>query len=672
MAELGSMINKEKMFNYAPPVDRSGEGGPESNPALDYYRRATAEGSTYTEVLMTRTEKPPLVFAGREIARLSEATAIIPTGEQSIYVTENTLAALAQRAGALELGSRELLDLGIIGSNGKGGFEEKVPGFGYKRTYTENGFSDEIGSDAERSELVTTLNNIRAEIRTRGELAKMFQVVWAHTENLEGLTNLYYEYSPTQKAMDQLFKAEGLKNINGESFLNKTDGGVEFTKGHEFGDAISASSMCLEIAAASESPQKLEALLKRPGTRLLFSATDAEVDALFIPDVVGAPPRPRNESLEKWIGKPWKPVRGGKEDLKEDLKEKASSRGLLTKYGNILTETEWSNIAEVRQNIERFIGGGPNTRVLVRNEASAAENIAWELIRITAEASDIGGEIYKDNKGNIVKLSHDLGGMTSCDRVKPILIDWFREIYAKYKGDSASDFGPEGSLGLGTYNKLAVPYWKSWAAETPNGKRTFQEMKWGYRAGTVKDIVTGEEVPLPEEKAYKLGELPWMDLSPKMYNSAALGIYISGRKDIGLFQYAMNTSWQLDELKDKDFWYKISKHMRISFTPQVVLDGSFRGVFNGNDDHDSLAKTKVSGLVRDYKRKYITSFWNGLRSLPQWREWIAKGADILDENKKSAKSPFLRSLYRLKKTRLFSQEEIDGFDKSSFLKDEFS
>lgn len=680
-------MNKESIY-YVPSADQGG-GSPEDDArkkAAEYYaRHYPTEGRANVETLRTATEKKLLIHTSREVMAMYEDVEFHPDSAISDFRLEDVIAAIKDRQSAMQLGGKELETLGIVSRITLSGKEVVVfnyPGFEYKKTteheekvvakhYGPDGktiVSIEkaevptevylVGTDFQRHDLAENLNNIQAEMVVRQDLAKMLRWVWNQTENLEGLVEFYIKNSLTVEAMDMLCNAEG--RTGG---LIRTEGGVDYEKGHEFGDAMSVALKCFEISACSENIKVLEGLLKRPGIRELFNVTEPEIDDLFS-NPGQTPDRPINKILNKWIGKPWmwkqdyEDVRSGKDDLKEELKY----RGLLTEKGNILVDAdEYSDIEYIFEQVDRFLGGGIKAPIVLAKDARDARFIAWELLRITGMASDYGRQLYHEDEDLALRrpkgdyYHHDMGRMTSCDRVKVFLPGVFRSIYRYLKTENR-DFGPEGSLGKYP-DRFSVHYFKGWNIDTTDplgeeertrkeeslgrklgrsetgkgkfGKRTFHEMRWGYKKELEEDKSTpGELVAMPEEPYYKLGELPWRRLSPKAYNEAALGSYIAGRKDIGLYQFMMKTDWpDIAIFKDANFWNKIAKHMGISMGPQVVFDGRFRGIYNGNKVHDGGAKDWAKEQVRNYKKKYLIAFWDGLRSLPQWKEWLASKPD---------------------------------------------
>lgn len=731
---------------YAPPADQGG-GSPEDDAkrkAAEYYaRHYPTEGRANVETLRTATEKNLLIHTSREVMAMYEDVEFHPDPAISDFRLEDVIAAIKDRQSAMELSVTELRNLGIVSQLSIGGKEIitfNYPGFEYKKTtesqkkVVANHYGPDektivsievaeiptelylTGTDSERNELAKILERIQVGMVARQDLAKMFRWVWNQTENLEGLVEFYMKNSLTADAMDMLFNAEG--RMGGPI---KTEGGVDYEKGHEFGDAMSVALKCFEIAACSEDVKALEGLLKRPGIRELFKVTDQEVDDLFLKPEQ-RPSRKINPALEKWIGHPWmwkQTVRSGKGDLKTELPmgtkdnrgNEIGVRGLLTEKGNILVDTEeYSDMEYIFEQVERFLGGGNKAPKFLAKDARDARFIAWELLRITGMASDYGKQLYEDEedlalsrpKGNY--YHHDMGAMTSCDRVKVFLPGVYRSIYRYLKTENR-DSGPEGSLGKYP-DRFSVHYFKTWNVDTTNlpseeerrkkeeslgrklrrseigkgkfGKRTFHEMRWGYRKGSEEDKFTpGKLIAMPEEPYYKLGELSWRKLPPKAYNQAALGPYIAGRKEIGLFQFMMKTDWpDIAIFKDANFWNKIAKYMGISMNQQVVFDGKLRGIYNGDDGHDKGAKNWVKEQVRSYKKKYLVAFWDGLRSLTQWKEWLVHREDEIKEGSGAGVSKhrevIRRIKYRMGRIGVLTPAEAMALPEDASNKEEYS
>jgi hypothetical protein len=698
----------------------------ENDQAREFYQRHySTEGHANTEVLRVAVEKPLLIHSAREVMAIYEDTVFHPEGAMSKYRLEDVISTLSDRESVQSLNFQNLTDLSVVRADtykdttGEATFN--YPGFEYKRETVIRevprrkikdakgdvvGMEVEdqlveimlVGSDTQRQELAVTLNQIRAEMMSRQDLVEMLRWVWGQTENLEGLVEFYYKNSLTAEAMNRLCNAEGRKDS-----IMGTEGGVKYREGNEFGDATSVALKCFEIAALSENVEELERLLKRPGIKELFNVTDQEIDDLFLkPENRGG--RAINTVLKTWIGEPWRwkksadprvdykklkddlieegkedewkkieaTTRLTKDDVSRDVEENERNmgyRGLLTERGNILVEAEeWQDIEFVWQQVERFIGGGDKSPIFAHHDARDVRFIAWEHLRITGMASDLGKQRYEDG------FHHDMGVMTSCDRVKVLFPEVFRYIYAYLKPETR-DFGPEGSLGKYP-ERFTVHYFKNWNLKTEEeekggkgkfGERTFQEMRWGYR----KD---GEG---PEEPYYRLGELPWKRLPPKAYNVAALGAYIAGRKEKGLYQWAMRTDWEkeggLRAFKEASFWHQMAKHMGIAMSAQVVLDGKFRGFYNGVREHDKqVKKGLVKERVREYKKKYILAFWDGLRSLPQWKEWLASRPDEI-RGKTSGDTISVPSIWvvknRISKIGILTPEEARSLPETPFNQD---
>lgn len=715
--------------------------GEEQNGELEFRQRQFfREGQTSVEVLTTSRERVQLIDASRTLLGAFENMSLHPDGTQSEYRFDDVIAVVENRSADMGYSYEDLVALGhIIPGTFNPETTEAIftnPGYVFKsETVLEPGRPRKIfdgqgnpirieveevpvqkffvGFPQQREGLKQTLYEVQGEMTAREDLVKMLRWVWNQTENLEGLVDFYFKGSLTAEAMKLLTNAEGRKGKTSKdgsiekfwSALTKTEGGVEYRPGHEFGDATSVALKCFEIAALSEKPEEFEALLKRPGIGEIFDVTDREIDDLFLlPNQrIGQDGKAREIKpvLKTWIGEPWKwkkEIRTGKGDLEgaiSKLNEKSmseerekASRGLLTERGNILVGSEWEDVEFIFEQIDRMLGGGKGSKSLVKRDAAEARFVAWGLLRTTAMASEYGGQPYNVECVDGIKrvvIHHEMGAMTSCDRIKVLYPDTYAYIY-RYIKPEVRHYGPDGSIKdlpasneetLDQYKKrraenddypprFTIHYFKSWNGKTPYGKRTFQEMRWGYRKGVEKDLLTDKDVELPEEvgpdgKGYRLGELPWLALSPKAYNAAALGPFIAGRKEVGLFQMRTRTNWKIDELKDDTHWKKLAANCGIAMNFQTVFDGRGRGVYSGDSDHDGQVQKKVKEEIRNYKKRFLRAFWRGLRSLPQWREWLeASNKDVVD-NTESGKgdtvSSFGRIKYRLGRVGLLTPEE---------------
>ncbi len=673
-------------------IPGQGPEGEAAKGAQEYYaRQFTREGQAAIEVLSEAVEKKQLIHCSREYLAMFEDMSLHPDGSISEYRIGDTISIVADRKSAMDHTIQDLKDLGFIPESYDGSSDVvdfTFPGYAYTKreepvkigsrrlkdktgevVNTEenwgNGTVFVVGTDNQRMTLRDVLTKVQAEMVAREDMVKKLRWVWNQTENLEGLVQFYFMGSLTNESMDTLCNAEG--RING---LKATEGGAEYREGHEFGDATSVALQCLELAALSEKPKEFEELVKSLGIKFLFRATDQEIDDIFL-----APADRENRNLKpelvKWLGEPWtwkKGVRNGKVDM---VSEK---RGLLTEKGNILVKAFWTDAEYLFTQIERFLGGGPEAkRTFARKDARDARFEAWGFLRVSGMASDMGGQKYHVGASAELRrpegdyIHHEMGGMTSCDRVKVIAPEVFRQVYRYLKPENRA-YGPDGSLGKYP-DRFTVPYLKTWTIKTEFGERTFDEMRWGYRARKEKDLVTGEFVNLPEEPAFRMGELEWKKLHPKTYNQAALGPFIAGREKIGLFQYVMNTAWRMEELKDPTFWEKFGANMGISINEQTVFNGRLRGLYNGIEDHDEGARKASVLAVRNYKKQFLRAFWDGLRSLPQWREWLSSKADHLDRGGSSIVAPLDRVKYYLKKVGILTPQEVDALPMDPWDKD---
>lgn len=759
------------MVNYAASNDNpeGSSGSEDSKDKEEDYRKhhQYREGQTQLEIISTGTERYQLIDAGRTFMNGFEDMSLHPDGSVSEYRLEDAIALVGNRKADMSYSRQDLLDLGYlllrkelkrnedtreIEETGKIVETLTYPGFAYtskietlehekkiltpQRTLHHIEVEEEpiqvfvAGTDSQRKELYRNLDKIQSEMTSREDLVKKLRWVWNQTENLEGLVQFYFMGSLTQEAMDALCNSEGRtvpdRMIEGKRTpaLMKTEGGAEYREGCELGDAIGVALQCFEIAALSEKPGEFEALLKRPGIKFLFKVKDQEIDDLFIPPDK-RPDRVLNPSLVKWIGEPWTWNKGVGVDRNDNLAKggkpaELNIRGRLTERGNVLVEPKPGDLEYIYQQIERFLGGGDAAPNLAAKDARDARFIAWGLLRVTGEASDIGNQWYRARKDNYylgvkkdtIYPHHDMGGMTSCDRVKVIAPNIFRKIY-RYVKTEIRGFGPDGSLDKYP-DRFTVPYLKNWSVDVEtdkfggkdvihhlydtkwlktnsNGekilsKRTFDEMRWGYRAGVVKDrlaIEDGVTKKLPEEPAYRLGELPWKLLSPKTFNSAALGPFIAGREKVGLFQLMMRTDWDIHELKEKSFFERLGQYMGIAMNKQTVFDGRFRGV-NDIVMHPDGVIEKIQNdgtinedeVVRNYKKKYLLAFWDGIRSLPQYREWIAAPLDSVKDKpgfgNPQSREAIKRMKYRIGRTGIISPEEARNLPEESLVKDDFA
>jgi hypothetical protein len=701
------------------PTGASTEQGKDDKNKQPEAARHLREGLPNIEVIERSVDPKQLIDASRSYMAIFENMILKPDGTVAEWSMDQVKANLEGRISVMNETLQDLQDMGyltyksVVDENGDQQREAtfSFPGYAYTSTVVwaeterrvvqdQDGkikqesiigqtVSYEPGTDEQRKALAEVLTRVDGEMTAREDMVKMARYVWNQTENLEGLVQFYFMGSLTHEAMRILCDAEGrftgVEGVDRKSILTKTEGGAEFRKGHEFGDAMSVSLQCLELAAQSENYEQFKDLVTRPGFKFLFKVSDQEVDDLFLrPEERQG--RTLNATLVKWIGEPWswnkEPV-----DFNDPDKKHKGIRGLLTEKGNILVESSWNDAEHVFEQIERFIGGGSEAKGnMAKKEARDARFIAWEMLRVTGMASDLGGQVYHREydkeldrpEGNYI--SHEMGGMTSCDRIKVIGPNIFTQVYRFLKPEIRG-FGPDGAFQKYP-DRFAVPYFKSWTGKGHElnddgtvkevedldkdgnrqfveskikmkfvdvGKRSFDEMRWGYRKGQGYDPVLRKMVELPAERAFHLGELQWEGLHPKTYNQAALGIFIAGREKIGLFQYMMRTDWDIRELKEKTFWEKFAANMGIALNAQVVFNGRFRGIYNGIREGGEAALTEadkkdrrkveqakankkatdkyVTDEVRNYKKKLVLAFWDGIRSLPQYKEWLAQDAD---------------------------------------------
>lgn len=667
---------KEIGFAYSPnkgdgagssPMPTEAEKAAEMGKALEASKYADMLSNV--EILASQVETPILIHAADELISRYEDEDFHNEGYKNDYAFMHIIDTMLERERNLKLTKEDLNALGIIKNyqSEKDQAIFEVRGYSYKKKMEEivvlsevikkpSGEEDKVfkisqieadvvGSDKQRITLSSKINLLRGEMIARQDLTKMYGTIVRNTENLEGIVQeLYYRQSMTPKAMEILFNAEARVNT-----LKKTEGGAKYESGKERGQARDAAVRCLEIVGCAEDYQKLKDKLQRPGIKFLFNVTDAEIDLLFVP----ANQRGGltvNPVLAEWIGDPstWTDVNGSLRQKKVFTNE---IRGKLTKEGNIFVESSQDKIDSIKNNIEDFIsakggkGRSPLKSELLKREAKAVVNSAWGWFRVTGKATTYGYTFYEKN-GQKLPFS-DMGGVTSCDRIKVMYPEIFRAIYKRNKTETR-DWGPDGSFGK--YERFGVDYDKGLSLETEYGKRTVDEIRWGYRA----------EGNLPEELPKRYGDLDYSQMNVKIFNKSALGMYIAGRPEIGIFQYIMKTNWEhIKVFQNKDFWTQFAKHMGISLSSEVALDGKLRG----SDDRQR------ESAVKEYKKRVFLAFWDGLRSLPQWREWLVEDKSRLDRNGAHQAHWIDRIKYYIGNTNILSKDEIIKLTFEPFSKD---
>lgn len=723
-------------MNGDPIPGQSGTEGEKRNGEKEYRaRQYFQEGASSLEVLRTGIQREQLIDAERTFIAGFEDMSLHRDGTVSEWRLDDAISLVADRSAAMAYDFNTLSGLGYLDPASYNPETTEAnfayPGYCYT-TITEirpvirganlapdgktvisqivENVPTQVfltGKDEQREELSEILkDDIQPEMTSRKDLVQMTRWLWNQTENLDDLVKYYYMGSQTNVAIDALCNAGGRKYVSKDIKIGQeahrydgllvTEGGAEYREGHEFGDAMSVALQCFEIAAVSENVDELKNLLMKPGAKFLFKVSDQEIADIFLKPEERQN-RPLNPILVKWVGEPhkWETTIN---DSKVNVKKEKESRGLLTNKGNILVESSWNDAEEIFKQIERFIGGGKEAPILAAKDARDARFIAWELVRLTGMASELGKQLYRkicvDGIERVI-YCHDLGGITSCDRVKVLQPNVFRNVYEYIKPEKRNE-GPTGSLGSydeekETFNnqypdRFCVQYFKYWNSTFeltnehdafgkyigPTAKRTFQEMRWGYKQEEETDFSTGEKIILPAERAYRLGELPWKVLGPKAFNNAALGPYIAGRENIGLFSYMKRDDWELKEVEKFSLARNMANWLGIAMSAQVVFDGKFRNVYKGEyesklSDEEKTKKKgeklaldkKVKDGIREYKKKFVKAWWNGLRSLPQWREWRAQSDKLDSVNNPNLMFPLKRIKYMLGRVEILTPDEAD-------------
>jgi len=588
-----------------------------------YYRQAEhgQEGVGIEEILRNAETPDELLIATRDYIRSIEDVSMSNDQVKSEYPVFHTVSLMRERRSCLKKTTKDLIALGVIkkgnlsqngveGIASKGGFairteqqetevvvdqEKDIGGKVVKeRTRMVPITISYFGTPQEREDLEEAYKKSEAEILTRRQIDEIYRFYCSNSENLGGLAKLYFVNHPTPEGFSTLFNAKDVPDS--PTRIDAT--GAELRPEAAFGDKIDVALRLLVAVSLSEKKSEFLKLVKTPGWEYIFPKVDGN----------------ENPTQEHWVGNPSEWAEEGKRDKKTVKTELEQNKRIgITKYGNVFVEGKMSQINEVRGEIRDILGGDVS--------AKDAEEVAYRLFKLWMMADENGWEkyaVFKDEtRGEIVgqKLHCDLGNPTTSDFVKVVRPGVYQTVY-KEKPGHPNDAGPLSTTGK--YERFAVSILRGITTGEGNEKRSFWEKWWGYPEAEIG----GKK--LLRENANRLRELPWLEKSPKFLNSAYLPLFMAGRTgDIGsgTFDFVMKTDWHPDNFLDGQWWGKFAKLLRVGITEAVAVNGQFR-------NRDPIT---VETHTLKYRDGIISTFWDGVRKLPQnfsWKWETIKGARV--------------------------------------------
>lgn len=357
-------------------------------------------GYSLQETLRTSERPPTIRLAAMDMMRIFEDQKYSTENFRSRFDLDRVLSEIADRANALRLTHRELLEewrvVTKINPDNTG--EVEHPGYalgerkldpipkrvGYRKDQAGNIVEEDwrefeqlvpyIGTEVERKAAAEALEDVYAQIIVRGVLHQAYVFHEMNSENLAGLSEIYLHHLLTGEACEKFFNSPA---VWPEHSL-KTEGGVELgSMGEMYDTAIRTWG---EIVGLSEKPDELSSYRERPGWQYLFPGSTVD--------------KPSDAEI-KWVGnvsqweKGWRlesgePVRvkpgekGFRKEEDVDVENLEKRRGLLTEFGNVIAHLHENpeKLEELRQRIRRFLGGGEEATPGMRKAAEVAEDLA--------------------------------------------------------------------------------------------------------------------------------------------------------------------------------------------------------------------------------------------------------------------------------------------------------
>lgn len=525
--------------------------------------------------------------------------------------------------------------------------EDYIPEPKGKYRKVETTISD-FGSPETRLDRYERFANMRHELLARNLIVERFGEYIELREALFKLVEaMYFRSSLSAEGLGIVFNLRSQ-----EGAVNKTDSGVKL---RSLGDKVATALRLYLINSLCEKPTRLEALMKKPGfNKYLFPGMEA------------------NPEFKEYIGEPnkWeKEVEAGGTRKKDTIRDeiKRGERGPLAQK-NIFAESNPFLEVKLHKAIRKMLGGEVGAtdaeKHVNKQEAEAAQRMAYRLFRLFLTADVEGYEIYTDPaiktseydplKGYALvyengpaasdfgKLAHpDLfiikSDRKNRDAAPPIGILHSRDYYPKFVTDffrQASFNVPVEIIGPGGIKETIIE------------ERSLSEVMWGNEAG---GNVSGKpSFTYAEEGAMQLGDVPWdgLDeevlgkidgikefkelidrgfgtkdaaeivglpsggLSPEILHA---GIYLSGfmfGREGNVFDLVTKTNVRIEDLLDEGWWRILWKKLDVGTKPGIVLNGEFKGV----------TSEVIKDKIREHNLKIIEGFLKGLHSTNNWEE----------------------------------------------------
>lgn len=325
------------------------------------------------------------------------------------------------------------------------------------------------------------------------------------------------------------------------------------------------------VVGMCEDPVKLKQMRNKPGWKLLFGTPEEE---------------------RKFLGNvdEWDEVRTIKTDpdtkkvVYDSLKREKNSKTRvgIAKYGNLWARAETTEEAEeFRKSLLELVGGDELALYLgmgiFKIWAGDAEHAAMVIEKDGKPTAQFEGW---PNASDLAKLMHF-------------------SVWQMKQNAAGHPCGPKETRGR--VKRLLVSFPKFNVIEDPDGnKKTLYEEMWGYEGGTARS----------------LGDASWNRMLPDVWNDwgTRINIPAGGKDGNGLFGWLKSEKLNTDNIMSAPFWELLTLNLNVIVNDQLVADGEL----------SIWDPVKLSKAVTARKKEIIDTFWEGTKSLRDYKIWKQK------------------------------------------------
>jgi hypothetical protein len=441
----------------------------------------------------------------------------------------------------------------------------------------------EYGTNDERKTLAKAMEEAQKEMIVRWEMNEWYGAYQSSSGSLGKLSELFLNpyFANMLYATDfkRLFSLPAIAEVRA--------GKPELTS---FGDKIDRGIRAYLLVGKSEDPISVRWLKMTPGWKLLFSNDQEERD--FLGDITS-----------------WKDRLLENGTLNPNADFTSEIRGKLTSAGNIFNKRE--NEAEregIRGAVRELLGGD-----------ASAEELAWRMFQLFGLAAECGGAYYsmktdaEEESYGRYEIKPSVEGFPASDDLTKLF--HFEVWRLKQKGNG-HDAGPEKTLVERKYpiNRFLVNFLsfvELYNEKNEKGKgqvgsrRSFYELWWkGYA-----------------NNAYRLGQLPWEKVNMESWRDFLLRVFMAGREGErgpgGIVDKLVKVDWTPEPLVSPKFWKDFTRDLNVVVNAQLITGGFF----------ENTKAKDIKTQVSQAKKAIINTWWEGIKSLPQYQEWKTKSID---------------------------------------------